>query len=46
MVYKYVNNCTGELYRNLFHAMFTIISDVVHCPKCRTLKMLSISKFK
>lgn len=44
--YKYVNNCTGELYRSIFHALKTIFSDMRHFPKCRTLEMFSISKLK
>ena len=42
--YKYINNYTGEIYKNLFHAVITIISDMIHCPGCRTFKMLNISK--
>ena len=46
MEYKYINNYTGELYRNLFHAISTIISDMRYYPKCRTIKMLNISRYK
>ena len=42
--YKYINNYTGEIYKNLFHAIITIISDMIHCPGCRTFKMLNISR--
>ena len=41
---KYMNNCTGELYKSLFHALTTILHDMIHYPKCRTWKMFSISK--
>lgn len=44
MSYKYLNNYTGELYKNLFHAIVSIISDMIYYPKCRTLKMLNISR--
>ena len=44
MSYKYMNNYTGEIYRNLYHAITTIISDMIHYPGCRTLKMFNISR--
>lgn len=40
----YMNNYTGEVYDNLLHAIKIIVSDMIHCPKCRTAKMLSVSK--
>lgn len=39
-----VNNFTGELYDSIFHALKTIVSDMMHCPKCRTLKMFDLSR--
>ncbi len=45
MKYKYVNDYTGELYENLFKALATIISDMIHFPSCRTIKMLNISRW-
>lgn len=44
MKFKYQNKCTGELYRNLFHAITTIIWDMIHYPKCRTLEMFKLEK--
>lgn len=41
---KYINNYTGELYKNLFHAIWTIALDMIHYPKCRTIKMLNIKR--
>jgi len=43
---KYMNEYTGVLYFSLFHAVRSIISDMIHFPKCRTLKMWRISKVK
>lgn len=40
---RLVNNYTGEVYLNLFHAIVTIASDMKHFPKCRTIKMLNVS---
>lgn len=42
----WINNFTGELYNNLFHALATIVVDMVHFPACRTLKMLDIKPYK
>lgn len=44
MKFKYMNTYTGELYRNLGHAIKTIISDMVHCRKCRTIKMFKLER--
>lgn len=44
MRYCYYNTETGEIYRNLFHALRTIIKDMIHYPKCRTWKMFSLQK--
>lgn len=41
----YINNFTGEVYDNLFHAIKTIISDMAHIKSCRTLKAFSISRY-
>lgn len=43
---KYINECTGECYFSLFHAVTTIISDMIHIPACRTWEMWKISKVK
>ena len=43
--YRYINNYTGEIYKSLWHVITTIARDMVLCPKCRTIKVLSISKF-
>lgn len=40
----YMNNFTGELYESIPHMVRTIVSDMIHCPKCRTWKMFNISK--
>lgn len=45
-MYNYINNYTGELYRNLRHAIITIIRDIKFYPKCRTIKMLSVSRYR
>lgn len=44
MKYRWMNNLTGELYKNLAHALKTIVSDMIHFEKCRTIKMFSISR--
>lgn len=44
--YKYMNAFTGELYENLFHAIKTIISDMIHYKTCRTIKMFHLRKGK
>lgn len=44
MTYKYMNMFTGELYRNLWHALFTIVLDMMHCPACRSLAMFRLEK--
>lgn len=41
----YMNNYTGEVYDNLLQAIKTIVSDIIHVKKCRTIKVLSISKY-
>lgn len=41
-----INEFTGEIYNNVLHAMVTIVSDMVHYKKCRTMKMLSIRKYE
>lgn len=46
MEFRYVNNYTGQLYRNMFHAIREIIFDMKNYPKCRTIKMLNVSKLK
>lgn len=46
MKFRYVSNYTGEVYRDLNHALRTIISDIVHYPKCRTIKMFWISRLE
>lgn len=45
MEFMYINDYTGELYTSLFHAIKTIISDMIHFPKCRTIKMFKIKKY-
>lgn len=42
----WINNYTGELYSNLHHALVTIVSDMIHFPKCRTWQMLNIRPYK
>lgn len=42
--YKYINLYTGEIYQNLRHAFFIIVSDIKHCKECRTLKILRIKR--
>ena len=42
----WINDFTGELYMNLWHAIKTIISDFLHYPKCRTWKAFKISRYK
>ena len=44
--YNYINLYTGEIYQNLKHALFTIVSDMKHYKECRTLKMLHIKRFQ
>ena len=40
----YMNQFTGELYISIFHAVRTIISDMIHFPQCRTWKMLNVRR--
>ena len=42
--YRYMNNFTGELYRNIYHALYTIFTDMIRFPACRTWHMFSISR--
>ena len=42
----WINSFTGELYNNLYHALKTIISDMIIFPKCRTLEMFNIRPYK
>lgn len=42
----WINGYTGELYRNLFHALATIVSDMIHFPACRTWQILNIKPYK
>lgn len=44
MRYYYMNMETGEIYRNLFHALRTILKDMLRYPECRTRKMFSLQK--
>lgn len=44
MKFKYINTYTGEVYTSLFHFLRTVISDVIHYKKCRTIKILKIEK--
>ena len=41
----WINTFTGEIYLSMVDAFKTIISDMVHIKKCRTIKMFSIRKF-
>lgn len=45
-MFKYINVYTGELYHNLNHAVTTIVRDMIHYPKCRTIKMFAVIKYK
>lgn len=42
---RWENQFTGEVYRNLRHAIKTIVKDMIKCPGCRTIKMLQIKRF-
>lgn len=42
--YHYMNAYTGELYKNLIHAIRSIIFDFIHYPKCRTFQMFKLEK--
>lgn len=42
--YIYMNMYTGELYRNIWHAVKTIIHDMIKFPGCRTFAMLQLKK--
>lgn len=44
MKYHYMNAFTGELYRNLGHAIKTIIRDMIHYRSCRTIQMFKLEK--
>lgn len=42
--YSYMNAYTGELYKDLWHAIKTIILDMIHCPGCRTWQMFRLKR--
>lgn len=42
---EWINLHTGEIYRNLGHALVTIVHDMIHFPLCRTWKMFCITVF-
>ena len=42
--YPWMNNLTGEVNATLWEAIKSAIFDFIHCPKCRTIKIFSISK--
>lgn len=44
MNHCYVSQETGEIYKNLLHALCTIFHDMLRYPKCRTWKMFNIRK--
>lgn len=46
MDYKYMNKCTGEIYKSVSHALKTIISDMAHYKGCRTIKMFKVVRIK
>lgn len=41
---KFINLYTGEVYFNYKQILTTIISDMLHYPACRSIKMLHIKK--
>ena len=41
----FINNYTGEIYTGIWNTVKTVILDMVRFPKCRTIKMLIISRF-
>ena len=42
----WINEFTGELYMNLWHAMTTMLADLIRCPQCRTWKFFNISRYR
>lgn len=46
MKYRWMNMYTGELYRNIFHALVTILIDMIKLPQCRTTAMWQITRWK
>lgn len=44
--YPYINNFTGAVYRTRKEAIKDAFRDFKHFPKCRTIKIFSISKIK
>ena len=46
MKYRWMNMYTGELYRNIIHAVVTILMDMIKLPQCRTTAMWQITRWK
>lgn len=40
----WVSEVTGEVYRSFWHAITTIISDMIHYKMCRTTRMFRIRR--
>lgn len=43
-MYRYMNMYTGEIYRNLYQALKTVVKDMILYPKCRTIYMLHLKR--
>lgn len=41
---KWESNFTGEVYGSLYHAVTTIIRDMIHYKSCRTIKAFDIRR--
>lgn len=44
--YPYMNNFTGAVYKTRWEAFKDAVMDFIHYPKCRTIKVFSISKIE
>ena len=42
---KYMNQFTGELYYNIWHAITSVVADMIHFKPCRTVEMLHITRW-
>lgn len=42
---KYMNQFTGELYYNIWHAITSVVADMIYFKSCRTVEMLHITRW-
>lgn len=42
---EWISDCTGEIYSSFWHMIKTIIMDMIHYPKCRTIEMFNVRRY-